>query len=286
MFEKIESYLNDSDWWEAALLPFLQNLLVAIVIYFIGIWIARRLVGFIDKLMVLRGIDEALRGFLHAVLSTVFMVVVILVAVEQLGLDTTSLLALLGAAGLAVALALKDSLSNFAAGVMLIAFKPFTVGAYVEAGGTAGIVEKITIFNTILRSPDNKVITVPNSQIYSNSITNYSARDTRRVDLVFGISYDDDMRKARQLIQQVLDADERVLKDPAPVIAVHELAESSVNFVVRPWCATADFWPLRWSLIENIKQSFDDNDITIPFPQRDVHLKGGEWETEGGKRTG
>lgn len=286
MFERIQGYLSDTNWWEATVLPFLQNLAIAIIVYFIGIWIAKRLVGFIDKLMGLRGIDEALRGFLHAVLSVVFTVVVILVAVEQLGLDTTSLLALLGAAGLAVALALKDSLSNFAAGVMLIAFKPFTVGAYVEAGGTAGIVEKITIFNTILRSPDNKVITVPNSQIYSSSITNYSARDTRRVDLVFGISYDDDMRKARQLIKQVLDADERILEDPEPIIAVDALADSSVNFVVRPWCATADYWPLRWSLIENIKQTFDDNGITIPFPQRDVHLKGGEWETGSGKRAG
>ncbi len=272
MIDTIRQYIDDGTWVEV-LLPLLQNLVVALLIYLVGTWIARRLVTFIDKVMNLRGFDAALRGFLSAVLSVVFTIVVILIAAEQLGLNTTSLLALLGAAGLAVALALKDSLSNFAAGVMLITFKPFTVGHYIEAGGTAGTVEKVTIFNTILRSPDNRVITVPNSQMYSDSITNYSARPTRRLDLVFGISYDDDMRKTRDLIQQVLDADERVLQDPAPTIAVNELAESSVNFIVRPWCATDDYWPLRWHLIENIKRSFDENGISIPFPQRDVHVK-------------
>ncbi len=275
MISAIEKYFEKGVWLEQVV-PFLQNLLLALVIYIIGMWIAKRLIGFIDKVMGLRGFDEALRGFVGAVLSVLFTIVVILIAAEQLGLNTTSLLALLGAAGLAVALALKDSLSNFAAGVMLITFKPFTVGAYVEAGGTAGIVEKITIFNTILRSPDNKVITVPNSQVYSGSITNHSARATRRIDLVFGIGYDDDIRKARNLIQQILDADSRVHKDPEPVIAVDALAESSVNLVVRPWCATNDYWPLRWDLIENIKHCFDENGITIPFPQRDVHIKDGK----------
>jgi small conductance mechanosensitive channel len=272
MINAIEQYFEKDIWLEQAV-PFLQNLLLALVIYLIGIWVAKRLVGFIDKMMGLRGFDEALRGFLAAVLSVLFTLIVVLIAAEQLGLNTTSLLALLGAAGLAVALALKDSLSNFAAGVMLITFKPFKVGAYVEAGGTAGIIEKITIFNTILRSPDNKVITVPNSQIYSSPITNHSARATRRIDMVFGIGYDDDIRKARNLIQQTLNADERVHKEPEPVIAVNELAESSVNLVVRPWCTTDDYWPLRWDLIENIKRSFDENGITIPFPQRDVWVK-------------
>lgn len=273
MIDKFYNYFSDGAWLEQNLIPFMQNLLIAIVIYFIGMALAKQLVRFIDKLMGLRKMDEALRGFLSGVLSVVFAIVVILIAVEQLGLNTTSLLALLGAAGVAVALALKDSLSNFAAGVMLIAFKPFTVGAYVEAAGTAGIVERITIFNTILRSPDNKVITVPNAQVYSGTITNYSARETRRLDLVFGVSYNDDMRVVRGLIKAVLDADERVLKDPVPDIAVNELAESSVNFIVRPWCASADYWPLRWHLIETIKRTFDENGITIPFPQRDVHLQ-------------
>ena len=269
MIDSIKTYIKDGTWLETVL-PFLQNLLLALAIYIIGMWVGKRLIGFIDKLMGRRGFDEALRGFLGAVLSVLFTIVVVLIAAEQLGLNTTSLLALLGAAGLAVALALKDSLSNFAAGVMLITFKPFTVGAYVEAGGTAGIVEKITIFNTILRSPDNKVITVPNSQIYSDSITNHSARATRRIDMVFGIGYDNDMREARTLIQQILDADTRVHKEPEAVIAVDELAEFRVNIVVRPWCTNDDYWPLRWDLIENIKRNFDENGITIA---RDVWVK-------------
>lgn len=279
MIDRIYLYFTDGVWLEQHLLPFMQNLLIALLIYFVGMAVVKQLIRFIDKLMDMRNMDAALRGFLNGVLSVVFAIVVILIAVEQLGLNTTSLLALLGAAGVAVALALKDSLSNFAAGVMLIAFKPFTVGAYIEAGGTAGIVEKITIFNTILRSPDNKVITVPNAQIYSGTITNYSARDTRRLDLVFNVSYGDDIRKVRALIKSVLDADERVLKEPTADIAVDELAESSVKFIARPWCAAADYGALRWHLIETIKRTFDENDITIPYPQR-VLIRDGKSEVD------
>jgi small conductance mechanosensitive channel len=216
--------------------------------------------------------DPALRGFLSAILSTVFTFVISLVAVEQLGVNTTSLLALLGAAGLAVGLALKDSLSNFAAGVMLILFKPFKIGDFVEAGGVAGEVEKIEVFNTIFTSGDNKEIIVPNSQIYGGTITNYSARPTRRIDLIVGVSYDDDLKKSQDLILAVLAADERILKDPAPVVAVNELGESSVNFVVRPWVASGDYWAVRWAVIEAIKNTFDSNGITIPYPQRLVHM--------------
>lgn len=271
MLEKINAFFADGNWVNTVV-PFLTNVLVAVAIYVIGKWISGHIVRLIDKGMELRKMDPVLRGFLSAILGTVFTFVIVLIAVEQLGINTTSLLALLGAAGLAVGLALKDSLSNFAAGVMLILFKPFKIGDFVEAGGISGIVEKIEVFNTIFRSGDNKEIIVPNAQIYGNTITNYSAKPTRRIDMIIGISYDDDMRKARDLIIETINADERVLKDPEPVVAVHELADSSVNFVVRPWVATGDYWPTRWALTQAIKENFDANNITIPYPQRDVYV--------------
>lgn len=271
MLEKINAFFADGNWVNT-IIPFFTNLVVAIAIYVIGKWIAGHIVRLIDKGMEMRKMDPVLRGFLSAILGTVFTFVIVLIAVEQLGINTTSLLALLGAAGLAVGLALKDSLSNFAAGVMLILFKPFKIGDFVEAGGISGIVEKIEVFNTIFRSGDNKEIIVPNAQIYGNTITNYSAKPTRRIDMVIGISYDDDMRKARDLILETINADERVLKDPEPVVAVSELGDSSVNFVVRPWVATGDYWPTRWALTQAIKEKFDANNITIPYPQRDVYV--------------
>lgn len=271
MLEKINSFFSDGNWMEV-LIPLLTNVVIALAIYIIGKWIAGYIVKLIDKGMELRKMDPALRGFLSAILKTVFTFVIMLVAVEQLGINTTSLLALLGAAGLAVGLALKDSLSNFAAGVMLIIFKPFKIGDFIEAGGIAGIVEKIEVFNTIFRSGDNKEIIVPNAQIYGGTITNYSARATRRIDLVVGIGYDDDMKKAHSLILEVLNNDERILKEPAAVVAVSELGDSSVDFVVRPWVATGDYWPTRWAITEAIKESFDANGVSIPFPQQDVHM--------------
>lgn len=271
MLEKINSFFSDGNWMEV-LIPLLTNIVIALAIYIIGKWIAGYIVKLIDKGLELRKMDPALRGFLSAILKTVFTFVIMLVAVEQLGINTTSLLALLGAAGLAVGLALKDSLSNFAAGVMLILFKPFKIGDFIEAGGIAGIVEKIEVFNTIFRSGDNKEIIVPNAQIYGGTITNYSARATRRIDLVVGIGYDDDMKKAHSLILEVLNNDERILKEPAAVVAVSELGDSSVDFVVRPWVATGDYWPTRWAITEAIKESFDANGVSIPFPQQDVHM--------------
>ncbi|WP_082378774.1 mechanosensitive ion channel family protein [Marinagarivorans algicola] len=271
MLEKIQSFFVDGNWMDSAI-PFLTNVVIALGIYIIGKWIAGYIVKLIDKGMELRKMDPALRGFLSAILKTVFTFVIMLVAVEQLGINTISLLALLGAAGLAVGLALKDSLSNFAAGVMLILFKPFKIGNFVEAGGVAGVVENIEVFNTIFKSGDNKEIIVPNAQIYGGTITNYSARPTRRIDLVIGIGYGDDMKKARDLILAVLAAETRVLKDPEPVVAVSELGDSSVNFVVRPWVATGDYWPTRWAITEAIKETFDANGVSIPFPQQDVHM--------------
>ena len=271
LIEQTQTFFADGTWVDA-IVPFLINVGIALLIYIIGFWIVGKIVKLVNKAMSLRRFDEALQGFLVAILSTVLKFVVVLAAIDILGIPTTSLLAVMGAAGLAVGLALKDSLANFASGVMLIVFKPFSIGHFVEAGGVAGIVEKITVFNTVFRSPDNKEIIVPNSQIYGGTIVNVSAKPTRRVDLVMGIGYDDDMKKAREIMLDVINADERVLKDPAVVVAVDELGDSSVNFVVRPWCATADYWDVKWDLTEKIKEAFDANGITIPYPQQDVYM--------------
>ncbi|WP_455366656.1 mechanosensitive ion channel family protein [Kaarinaea lacus] len=211
-------------------------------------------------------------NFLGNVFYVALLVVVIIAALDRLGINTTSVLAVFATAGLAIGLALKDSLSNFAAGVMLIIFKPFKVGNFVEAGGSAGTVEEIRIFSTVMRSPDNREITIPNGQIYSGTIVNVTARDTRRIDLVFGIGYSDDLNKARDLIWNVINSDERILKDPEPSVVLVELADSSVNIAVRPWVKTSEWWAVRCDLLEKVKQAFDSNNISIPFPQRDVHL--------------
>jgi len=270
----MNEYLNnlDIDQLINMALPFASNLVVAAAIYLVGSWLVRRLTGLMRGVSKKRQLDEALSEFVISIISVVLTFIVALIALEQLGLDTTSLLALLGAAGLAVGLALKDSLSNFAAGVMLILFKPFKTGDFVEAAGIAGVVERITIFSTQLRTGDNRQIIVPNSGIYGDVITNFSAKPTRRVDLVIGIGYDDNIKQARDIIQTILDQDERILKDPAPVIVVGELGDSSVNLLVRPWVKTSDYWPVYWHLLETIKMTFDDQGISIPFPQRDVHI--------------
>ena len=200
------------------------------------------------------------------------MVVIIIAAIDQLGVDTKSVLAIFAAAGLAVGLALKDSLSNFAAGVMIVLFKPFKNGDFIEAAGISGVVEMIGIFNTILRTGDNREITVPNAQIYGGVITNFSARDTRRIDLVIGIGYDDNIQAAKNLLEQIIDNEVRILKDPAPVIMVSELGASSVDLAVRPWVNSADYWDVRSDLLETVKTEFDTAGISIPYPQRDVHL--------------
>ena len=200
------------------------------------------------------------------------MLFVIVASLDQLGVDTTSLVAILGAAGLAIGLSLQDSLKNFAAGVMLLVFKPFKSGDFVEAGGTAGTVNKIGIFTSTMTTPDNKEIIVPNGAIYSGTITNFSAKETRRVDMVVGIGYDADLLKAKQVLQEMVEADPRILQEPAPTIAVAELADSSVNFVVRPWVQSADFWGVKFDFTEAVKLRFDKEGISIPFPQMDVHL--------------
>lgn len=248
------------------------RLLAALVIFIIGRWVARRLAGLVEKGMQRVGTDKMLIGFVRNLTYMGLLTFVILAAVGQLGVQTTSFIAVLGAAGFAIGLALQGSLGNFASGVLIMIFRPFKSGDFVEAGGTMGIVEAIQIFTTTLRTGDNKTIIVPNGQITSGTITNYSAKDTRRVDLVIGVSYGDDLDKVRRVIEEVIAAEGRVLGEPEPTIGVLELADSSVNFAVRPWVKSSDYWPVYFGLMESFKKRFDQEGISIPFPQQDVYL--------------
>jgi small conductance mechanosensitive channel len=253
-------------------LPWAIHIGMAIIIFVVGRWLAKLLVALVSRLLQRSKLDAMLVSFFTSILNALLLLLVVIAALEELGVDTTSLVALLGAAGLAVGLALQGSLQNFAAGVMLILFRPFKAGDYVEAAGTAGVVEEIGIFSTRMRTGDNREVIVPNGGIYKGNITNFSARDTRRIDMVFGIGYDADLRRAREIIEALLAADERILADPAPLVAVAELAESSVNFNVRPWVNASDYWPVRYDLTEKLKLAFDEAGISIPYPQMDVHV--------------
>ncbi len=249
-----------------------MKIIGAIAIIIIGRIITGILTGVVGRMMRRAQVDETLTKFMTRLTKIALLTFVILAALTTLGVQTASFIAVIGAAGLAIGFALQGSLSNFAAGVMLIIFRPFKVGDFVEAGGTSGAVEAIHIFNTILKTPDNKKVIVPNSKVTGDNITNYSAHDTRRVDLVFGIAYEDDIKKAKEILEKILSEEARVLKDPTPTIALLELADSSVNFAVRPWVKTSDYWPVYFDLTEKVKMTFDEMGISIPFPQSDVHL--------------
>ncbi|GMQ75349.1 MAG: mechanosensitive ion channel [Gammaproteobacteria bacterium] len=248
------------------------KVIAAIVIFFIGKWLSGMLSRAVGSAMRRAKTDEILVKFVANLVYAALLAFVIVAALAQLGIQTTSFIAVLGAAGLAVALALQGSLSNFAAGVMLIIFRPFKVGDYIEAAGTSGSVEEIMIFSTKLRSPDNKQLYVPNGSILSDTIVNYSANDQRRVDMVFGCGYGDDIKKAKALLEAIVADNALVLDDPAPTIGVLELGDNSVNFAMRPWVNTPDFGNARSQITEAVKQRFDEAGISIPFPQRDVHL--------------
>jgi small conductance mechanosensitive channel len=248
------------------------DIIAALAIFIIGRWVANLITKGVRRLLERANVDATLIKFLSNIVRILLLIFVILAAIGQLGIQTTSLIAVLGAAGLAVGLALQGSLANFAAGVLVIIFRPYKVGDYIEAAGVAGTVDEVQIFNTVMNTPDNKRIIVPNSQITGGIITNYSAHETRRVDFTFGIGYADDIDKAKSIIEEVLTGDERVLEDPAPQIVVAELADSSVNIVARPWAKAADYWGLKFDVTETVKKRFDAEGISIPFPQRDVHV--------------
>ncbi len=244
----------------------------ALAIFFVGKLVIRMVVGAIRKVMRKQDVDKTLETFICNLVRVALLVVVVIAAVGALGVETTSFIAIFGAAGLAVGLALQGSLSNFASGVLIVLFRPYRVGDFIEAAGIAGSVEQVQILTTILKTGDNKQIIVPNSQIMDSIITNYSANDTRRIDMVIGVSYEDDLDKVRATLEELIAAEDRILAEPAATIAVSELADSSVNFVVRPWAKTSDFWGVKFDLTEAIKKRFDKDGISFPFPQQDVHL--------------
>ena len=253
-------------------LAFGIDVVIALLIFFVGRIIIGILVRVMSAAMQKNGVEKTLETFVNNLVRTALLIVVIIAAIGQLGIQTTSFIAIFGAAGLAVGLALQGSLSNFASGVLIVMFRPYKVGDFVEAAGISGSIEQVQILTTIFKTGDNKQVIVPNSQVMNSIITNYSANDTRRIDMVVGVSYDDDLDKVRKTLEEIVAADARVLDDPAPQIAVSELADSSVNFILRPWCATSDYWSLKFDLIETIKKRFDKEGISFPYPQQDVHL--------------
>lgn len=253
--------------------PWSIKIILALVIFVVGRLAVKFIVRLVKRLLAhSQTIDPMLMNFISSMLNAVLMLFVIIAALDQLGVDTSSLVALIAAAGLAIGLALQSSMQNFAAGVMILLFKPFKSGDFVDAGGVTGVVEKVQIFSTTLRTGDNKEVIVPNGGIYGGAITNFSARDTRRVDMVFGIGYEADLRQAKAILEQLVADDDRIHSEPAAKIAVSELADSSVNFIVRPWVDSADYWPVMWDMNERVKLAFDDAGISIPYPQMDIHL--------------
>jgi small conductance mechanosensitive channel len=248
------------------------KIIAAVAIFLIGRWVARLISRLFERLLLRSSVDKTLATFIRNLSYYLILVFVIIAAVDKLGVKTTSLVAVLGAAGLAVGLALQGALSNFAAGVLLVLFKPFRVGDFVEAAGTMGSVREISIFHTVLSHPDNRRIILPNSQVTGAKIVNFTAIDKRRVDMVFGISYGDDPGKAKDILLKLVRSDSRILKDPEPVVAVNELADSSVNLICRPWTTPDDYWGVYFDTMEKGKAELERAGITIPFPQRDVHM--------------
>lgn len=256
----------------AYVVPFAIQLVIAALVFFLGRAVARAITRLVQRLMRKAKVDESLTRFLSGVLYIVLLMVVVIAALEQLGVQTTAAIAVLGAAGLAIGLALQGSLGNFAAGVLIIVFKPYRVDEVVKLAGVTGSVVEIGVFNTTLVTADAREIIIPNGNIISNTIENLSRQTNRRIDLVFGVGYGDDLRKAKTILEELVAADERVLKDPEAQVVVGELGESSVNLYCRPWVKTADWWTVKCDLLEKAKLAFDDAGISMPFPQRDVHV--------------
>ena len=271
-WNSILEFLKNNGIDSSTVVGFAKNLVIALVIFYVGRMVIGLVVRGLRKMMQRQEVDKTLETFVCNLVRMALLIVVIIAAIGALGIQTTSFIAIFGAAGLAVGLALQGSLSNFAAGVLIVLFRPYKVGDYIEGAGIGGTVEQVQILTTLLKTPDNKAVIVPNSQIMDSVITNYSANDTRRVDMVVGVSYDDDLDKVRRIIQELVAADDRILPDPECTIAVSELADSSVNFVVRPWVKTEDYWGVKFDLTEAVKKRFDQDGISIPFPQQDVYL--------------
>ncbi|MFD2165458.1 mechanosensitive ion channel family protein [Thalassotalea euphylliae] len=253
-------------------ITFGSRLLLAIIVWIIGSWIIKRVVGLLDAAMTRKKVEVTLHNFLVSIFNITFKAVLVIIFASMIGVETASLIAMLGAAGLAIGLALQGSLANFAGGILILFFRPFKAGDVIEAQGFVGTVQEIQIFNTIMLTLDNQRVIIPNGLLSNGCVKNLFAESTRRVDMTFGISYGDDIRKAKAVLQEVMDADSRVLKTPGADIFVSAHADSSINFVVRPWVNSDDYWPVFFDTHEAVKLAFDEAGITIPFPQRDVHL--------------
>ncbi|MBN7279543.1 small-conductance mechanosensitive channel MscS [Vibrio cholerae] len=271
----VESF-NEMNTWlitnSDLLIQYGVNVISAILILFVGNIVVKAVAGSVAKVLRSKEMDKAVVEFIHGLVRYTLFIIVLIAALSRIGVQTASVVAVLGAAGLAVGLALQGSLSNFAAGVLIVAFRPFKAGDYVEIAGVAGSVDSILIFQTILKTPDNKMVVVPNSAVIGGAITNYSRHATRRVDMVIGVSYKSDLQKTKRVLRETLEKDPRILKDPDITIGVLTLADSSINFVVRPWCKTEDYWKVYYDSMQAIKEALDANGIEIPFPQMDVHL--------------
>lgn len=268
-FNQVNTWLtNNSD----LLIQYGVNVISAILILFIGNLVVKGVAGSVANVLKKKEMDKAVVDFIHGLVRYTLFIIVLIAALSRIGVQTASVVAVIGAAGLAVGLALQGSLSNFAVGVLIVAFRPFKSGDYVEIGGVAVLVDSIQIFQTVLKSPDNKMVVVPNSAVIGGAITNYSRHETRRVDMVIGVSYKSDLQKTKRVLRETLEKDPRILKDPDMTIGVLTLADSSINFVVRPWCKTSDYWAVYFDSMQAIKEALDANGIEIPFPQMDVHL--------------
>ena len=254
------------------LIAYTLNIIFAIATLMIGMMFARIISGAFHKVLTKRKLDATIVDFVSDMIRYVIVAFVVIAALSRIGIETTSFVAIIGAAGLAIGLALQGALSNFASGVLIIALRPFKAGEYIEAAGTAGVVESVQIFSTTLTSPDNKFVVVPNSAILDGNIINYSRKPTRRIDLIIGVSYNADLAKTKQVLKAVLKTNDKILQSPEPKVAVAELGDSSVNLVVRPWVRGEDYWPVRFELMEAIKNGLDDANIEIPFPQMDIHM--------------
>lgn len=253
-------------------IEYAPKLLLAIIVLIVGFWIIKLIIKAANRAMDRSEVDVSLRKFLNGLLGILLKTVLLISVASMVGIATTSFVAILAGAGLAVGLALQGSLANFAGGVLILLFKPFKVGDFIDAQGYLGSVNEITIFTTILKTPDNKTIIIPNGALSNGSMVNFSTEPTRRVDMVFGIGYNDSIEKSKQVLARLVESDARIHKDPAPQIVVDELGESSVNFKVRVWCNSADYWGIYFDMQEKVKQTFDIEGISIPFPQRDVHV--------------
>lgn len=268
-----------SDWLTTNGPTYVVRLVGALLVFWIGRKVVKWLTTAADRAMERGGLDETLRGFLSSIIRAVLLALVIIAALGTLGIETTGFAAILAAAGLAVGFALQGTLANFASGVMLLLFKPYKAGDLVEVGDTLGVVEEIQIFNTLLTTPDNKLVIMPNAQVTSGPIVNLSGKGSLRVDLVAGIGYDDDLRQAKAILQNILNTHPKVLEDPAPAVTVLELGDNSVNFAVRPYATVDDYWDVYFDVTEAIKLELDDAGISIPYPQRDIHIIGPEGAT-------